>query len=62
MAKMYKCDKCKNDYHPCSIRKCPYSKKGLHICVYCCKKCPYTKQVGTGWICTYQNIGEIKEN
>lgn len=54
MAKMYKCDKCRNDYHPCSIRKCPHSKKGLHICVYCCKKCRYSKQVKHGWICTYQ--------
>lgn len=54
MAKMYKCDKCKNDYHPCSIRKCPYSERGLHVCMWCCQKCPYAEQVKHGCKCTYQ--------
>nr|DAK37523.1 MAG TPA: RRN7 Zinc-finger of RNA-polymerase I-specific TFIIB, Rrn7 [Caudoviricetes sp.] len=51
--KLQVCRKCKHEYHPCSIRKCPYSEKGLYICVYCCKRCPYVKEVQLGWICTY---------
>lgn len=52
------CCKCKNQYSSYSIRKCPYSKKGLYVCVYCCKKCPYVKQVPLGWKCTYQKGDE----
>nr|DAQ22508.1 MAG TPA: Hepcidin [Caudoviricetes sp.] len=47
------CCKCKNQYNPYSIRKCPYSKQGLYVCVYCCKNCPYSEQIGTGWCCRY---------
>nr|DAL54462.1 MAG TPA_asm: zinc finger protein [Caudoviricetes sp.] len=53
LMKLQMCCKCKHEYHPCSIRKCPYSEKGLYICVYCCKKCPYVKEVQLGWTCTY---------
>lgn len=49
------CCKCKNQYNPYSIRNCPYSKQGLYVCVYCCKKCPYSEQIGTGWCCRYTN-------
>lgn len=52
--KLITCGKCKHEYGGLQIRKCPYSKKGLYVCVYCCKKCRYAKQYGTGWICTYK--------
>ncbi len=48
--------KCGYHYGELQIRKCPYSKKGLHVCVYCCKKCKYCKPYGTGWICTYSRL------
>lgn len=53
MFRPIKCAKCENDFGVLQIRKCPYSEKGLYICVYCCKKCPYVKEVQLGWTCTY---------
>ena len=53
-----KCAKCGYEFSGLQIRKCPYSKRGLHVCVYCCKSCPYVKQVKHGWICTYREIKE----
>ena len=56
------CAKCKNLYEPfyTTIRKCPYSKRGAWICVYCCKACRYVKRVGTGFGCGYQQNKEDK--
>ncbi len=54
-SKRQKCAKCKHEYERLQIRQCPYSKLGLYVCVYCCKKCDYVKRVGTGWMCTYEN-------
>ncbi len=57
-----KCAKCGYEFGGLQIRKCPYSKRGLHVCVYCCKKCPYSEYVGIGWKCTYQrNQGGLNE-
>ena len=56
--KEIKCDKCGHFYSDMQIRQCPYSVRGLHVCVYCCKKCPYVKQVGTGFACTYKREQE----
>lgn len=53
-----KCAKCGYVFGGLQIRKCPYSKRGLHVCVYCCKSCPYVKQVKHGCICTYREIKE----
>lgn len=47
------CAKCGNAFEPFynTIRKCPYSKKGACVCVYCCKRCPYVTRIGTGFGC-----------
>lgn len=48
-----KCAKCGYEYEPfyATIRKCPYSKRGAWVCVYCCKRCQYVTRVGTGFGC-----------
>ena len=56
--KRIRCANCEHEYEKMQIRKCPYSKRGLYVCVYCCKKCPYVKQVGTGFACTYKREQE----
>ena len=47
-----KCAKCGYAYNPCTIRRCPYSKKGAWVCVYCCKRCPRVTKIGTGFGCS----------
>jgi len=54
MKERTKCVKCGYEYNNCSIRVCPYSKQGLHVCVYCCKKCKFVTYVGTGFGCSYK--------
>ena len=54
LSERVKCAKCGYEFSGLQIRKCPYSKRGLHVCVYCCKSCPYVKQIKLGCICTYQ--------
>lgn len=56
-----KCDSCSHEFVGLQIRKCPYSKKGAHVCVFCCKKCPYVKPFGTGWVCGYENKERLKD-
>lgn len=57
-----KCARCGHEYEPffATIRKCPYSKRGAWVCVYCCKACRYVKRVGTGFGCGYQQDKEDK--
>lgn len=53
--KRKECAKCKHEYGELQIRKCPYSKSGLYVCVYCCKACPYVEKLKNGWICIYKS-------
>ena len=48
----FQCAKCKNHFETVSIRKCPYSKRGAWVCVYCCKRCPHVTRIGTGFGCS----------
>ena len=56
--KLFKCEKCTHEYGTGQIRKCPHpsvqKNYGEYICVYCCKKCKFSKAYGTGWICNYK--------
>ena len=60
MFRPIKCAKCGNDFGMLQIRKCPYSKSGLHICVYCCKHCRFCKPVSTGFVCEFERRESIE--
>lgn len=61
----HKCGKCKHNYEEPTIRKCPHpavnkklgtktdAKSSVHICVFCCKMCEYSKKQDTGLVCNY---------
>ena len=55
---LIKCDKCNRLFHSFSVRVCPYSKKGKHVCFWCCKLCRYVKWVGCFEHCGYQKTKE----